>query len=281
MKYCVLYNPKSGGKGRGKDPAKKLLQILPDDELYYRSMPEIKDFKAFLKEVTDDIIVCGGDGTLNYFINKINGIKYQNHLWYYPTGSGNDFHSDVGEDGSRPYSLDKYIANLPTVHVADKDLKVLNGAGAGLDGFSCAEGERLRRAGRKTINYTLIAIQGFLYKFHPHKITLTVDGKVHHYDHVWLSPIMYGKFFGGGVKIAPRQDRHNGKTLTVVVATCPNVLKIMTVFPKIFKGNHEKHTDIVKIFTGQKIKIELDTNAPFQYDGEVIQSVSSYEMWLD
>ena len=69
-KYYVLFNPYSGN-GKGEEYARKLNSIL-NDELIYFSMPKITDFKKFLSMTKgEDIIICGGDGTLNYFINHI------------------------------------------------------------------------------------------------------------------------------------------------------------------------------------------------------------------
>ena len=45
-----------------------------------------------------DIVLCGGDGTLNRFINDSDGYPYENPLYYYGTGSGNDFLRDLGKE---------------------------------------------------------------------------------------------------------------------------------------------------------------------------------------
>lgn len=284
MKYCVLYNRKSGGKTCGKqhkkDPSKVLINILKNDELYYRSMPEIKDFKAFFNEVKDDIIICGGDGTLSYFLNKIHNLKYKNHLWFFPTGSGNDFCSDIEKDPKKPFPIDEYLKKLATLKVDNKEYVVFNGAGAGIDGYTCAEGERLRKKGKKTINYTLIGLKGLLYDFKPHELDLEIDEKSHHFKNVWFSPIMLGRYFGGGMMVAPMQDRIKNNSLSIIVVSSKNRPRLISIFPKIFKGQHIKYQKIVKVFHGNHIKVTLSHSAPFQYDGEVIENVSSYEMHL-
>lgn len=280
MKYCVLYNPKSGGKGQGKEPAKNLTNILKNDELYFYSMPKIKDFQTFLNKIRDDIIICGGDGTLSYFLNKIHRINYKNHLWFYPTGSGNDFCADLGENGKKPFLIDKYLKNLITLKINNKEYVVFNGAGAGIDGYTCAEGERLRKKGKKTINYTLIGLKGLLYAFKPHDIKLEIDKKSYYFKNVWFSPVMLGKYFGGGMMVAPMQNRLKSNSLSIIIVTTKNRARLISIFPKIFKGQHIKYQKIVKVLHGNHIKITLNRPTPFQYDGEVIGNVSSYEMYL-
>ena len=54
---------------------------------------------------------------------------------------------------------------------------------------------------------------------------ITVDGETFEYDNVWLAPSMKGKFYGGGMMIAPSQDRKN-KTLSVVIYKCKSIYDI-------------------------------------------------------
>ena len=77
--------------------------------------------------------------------------------------------------------------------------------------------------------------------------------------------------------VTPAQDRLNeGRDLSVVVVTCRSRLKLLTIFPKIFKGNHVKHTDVFKAFTGKDVKVEFDRPIALQVDGETVLGVTSY-----
>ena len=52
-------------------------------------------------EGDDSIIICGGDGTLNRFVNAIYDLNTDKEILYYAAGSGNDFLRDIdGVDGS-------------------------------------------------------------------------------------------------------------------------------------------------------------------------------------
>ena len=88
---------------------------------------------------------------------------------------------------------------------------------------------------------------------------------------------MQGKYFGGGVMIAPHQDRLNAdNTVSVVVVSCKSRLKLITVFPSIFKGKHLKYTDIVHVFTGKSVSVEVDEPSALQVDGDPMTGVTSY-----
>ena len=157
MKYYFLFNPLAG---KGKAESLFDAQTSGDDEVVCVDMTEIKDYSAFVSSVEKDdiIIVCGGDGTLNRFVNNIDGLGVKNEILYFPAGSGNDFMKDlnrVQEDGS--FRVNDYIKTLPTVTIKGKDYRFLNGVGFGVDGFVCTEGDRMRSRGKK-VNYTTLAV---------------------------------------------------------------------------------------------------------------------------
>ena len=117
MTTHVLYNELSGN-GTGKTKAEDVKKFLNGKETVFEDVRKITDYNSFfaaLKE-DDEIILCGGDGTLNHFINDTEGMTYENPLYYYPTGSGNDFWNDLGktaEDG--PERIEKYLKDLMPV----------------------------------------------------------------------------------------------------------------------------------------------------------------------
>jgi len=103
-----------------------------------------------------------------------------------------------------------------------------------------------------------------------------VDGVTKEYKNVWILPTMKGKFYGGGMKVAPDQDRNDpeGKVTTVVVHGALR-LKILINFPKIFAGKHTS-LPIVDILKGKEISVEYDKPTALQIDGETIRDVLGY-----
>lgn len=276
-KYYVLFNPYSGN-GKGEEYARKLSSIL-NDELIYFSMPKITDFKKFLSMTKgEDIIICGGDGTLNYFINHTDGIKYKNNILYYSTGSGNDFYNDVFKGkGEGPHLINEYLKDLPTVIVKGKEYKFINGVGYGIDGYCCEMGDLHRKKSTKPVNYTKIALKGLLYDYKPTNAIVTVDSVKHAYKKVWLAPTMNGRCYGGGMMIAPYQNRLNSdRSLTVVVLHGMIKLKVLTAFATVFKGEHVRFKKIVDLYTAHEVKVEFDRPVALQIDGETILGVTEY-----
>ncbi len=276
----VLYNPIAGG-GKGFENAKKLETLLPQKKLLYRDMTEITDYGAFFGTVRadDEIILCGGDGTLNRFINATDSLQIQNPILYYATGNGNDFlrDLDIKEDG--PVRINGYIKDLPSVTVNGKRYRFLNGVGYGIDGYCCEVGDKKREQSDKPVNYTSIAIQGLLYGYKPSAAVVTVDGRTRRYQKVWIAPTMYGRYYGGGMMPAPEQRRENPEhKVSLAVIHDSGKLRTLCVFPSIFQGKHVSHTSIVDVLSGHSITVEFDRPSPLQIDGETVLNVKKYDV---
>lgn len=280
-KYFVLYNPFSNNK-RGGEETKLIEKILPHAEFTYGDMEEISDMAEFFAGLPEDVkvVVSGGDGTINNFANRVSGIKLKHEVYYFATGTGNDFLTDIGGEKGTLVHVNKYVENLPVVEVKGKKYKFVNNVGFGIDGYCCEVGDKKRAAGDQKINYTAIAIGGLLGGYKRVKAKVTVDGVTREYKNVWLAPTMNGRFVGGGMMACPNQDRLNDAGIvSVLVMHHPSKLKTLTVFPSIFKGEHVKHTKMVEQFTGYEVEVEFDLPTALQIDGETITNVTSYKVW--
>lgn len=279
--YHILYNPYASS-GKGEEKAKELSRMLEKSSITYHDMTKIEDLQGFINSLDKDesIVICGGDGTLNRFINSVDTDKTENEIYCYCTGSGNDFLRDINmADKNEPVRITQYLKNLPTVKVKNKRYKFLNNASFGLDGYCCEEADRQRSKKGKSSAYALIAIKALLGAYKPRNATVIVDGIKKEYKKVWLAPTMNGRFFGGGLMSAPGQDRLNEKhTVSVVVMYGSSRLKSLLVFPSMFKGKHIKRTEMIEVLEGHEISVRFDKPASMQIDGETILDVVRYDV---
>lgn len=278
----ILFNPLSDNR-HGEQNAKKITEYIKSEELEFVDITKL-DIPEYLNSAPakDKIIIAGGDGTVHYIINELDGKAPAHPLYYFPTGCGNDFKTDIKDKNSDDIILlNEYLNDLPTVSVdGGKRIYFFNGIGFGIDGYCCEEGDKLKKQTDKPINYAAIAIKGMLKYFKQRSAEVTVDGKKYEYKHVWLVPTMNGRFYGGGMNIAPGQDRLNPKrTLSTVVFRCKSKLKTLMVFPSIFKGKHIEHKKIVDVLTGHEITVKFDRPTPLQIDGETYLNVTTYSVF--
>lgn len=280
MKTYILYNPLAGS-GNGAAEAEKLAAGY-EGEVKCLDMTTLAGYTDLLAplDAQDRVVICGGDGTINRFVNDTEGIDIKCELLYFAVGTGNDFLKDLGkESGCAPFDLKPYIKDLPFVEVNGMKRRFLNGIGYGIDGYCCEVGDKLKAAGEKHINYTGIAIKGLLFHYKPSTATVTVDGKSYTYKKAWIAAAMNGRYYGGGMKTAPDQDRlGEEQSLTLVVMYGKGKLKTLVVFPSIFKGEHIKHTEMVAVHKGKEITVSFERPTALQIDGETVLNVSSYSV---
>ena len=269
MKY-YLYNPLSNNG---------ISQDIPGVDVIDATKLDYPEFFAELKE-DDEVVLIGGDGTINYLINHVDVSGIKNNIYIYGNGTGNDFLNDINEKPGKEILLNPYLTNLPTAWVNGKAYKYINNMSFGIDGYCCEEADRIKaKKPNKKINYTAIAIKGLLFDFKPRHAWIEVDGKEYEFDNVWLAPAMKGRYCGGGMMLAPGQDRM-GDHLTVIVYTCPSKLKSLKNFPRIFEGTHVELTDMTKVITGNKIHVRFSRPCAVQIDGETILNVTEYSAEL-
>lgn len=278
MKQYVLYNPHAGN-GTAEEAARKLAAEAPDTSVLL-DMTAIDNYASLLSEVAadDTLTLCGGDGTLNRFVNDTDGMTIPCEVLYLAVGSGNDFLRDLDKtpDGT-PVNITKYIQNLPVTVVKGKKYRFLNNVGYGIDGYCCEAGDEQKAKSSKAVNYTSIAIKGLLFHYKPKNAVITVDGKEYRFKKVWLAPTMKGRYYGGGMMAAPAQDRlaDDGK-LSVLVFHDTGKIRTLIIFPSLFKGEHIKHEKYVTILSGYDVKVSYDAPAAVQIDGETIKDVMEY-----
>ncbi len=275
MQY-VLYNELSNN-GKGKECLDKVKDKITGE---FEPVNVVGlDPKEFVSKLTSDdlVILCGGDGTLNKFANNTADLTIPCDILLFPSGTGNDFYRDIKEnyDDSEMPSIKKFITNLPTVTINGNTYRFLNGIGFGVDGVCCEMADDMKAAGAEKIDYTGLSIKIVLFKFKCPHSWITVDGETIEYKKTWIASAMNGRYYGGGMKAAPEQDRL-GDSLTCMVFKDKGRIGTLMGFPAIFKGEHVNNKKLVAIRTGKEITVKFDRPTSLQIDGETVRGVTEY-----
>lgn len=277
MKYAILYNPHSCGE-KGLKIAKEIEKLMGDHSYSYIDLTSIDSLDEFIDNLSPDtdVILTGGDGSLNSFVNNVQNPN--RNIYFYASGSGNDFARDISfKKRTTPICINEYIRNLPTANIDGKEYKFINCIGSGMDGYCCGEVERLRALNKRRANYLYAAIKALIYAYRPCTAHITADGKEYTFKNAWLVPVMNGRYFGGGFMAAPDQNRLNpNKTLSLVAMHSRNFFKIVAAFLLLMKGKHVKLKSMITIIEGHEFKIKLDRPATLELDGETIPNISEY-----
>ena len=275
MNY-LAYNKRAGSVSddKIKEVVEKFKDKFPNMELVDEDNTSLNELNDKLAE-DDNVLLIGGDGTVNFFANLWFDVKVKGNWYIYSAGTGNDFLTDVeAEDGFA--KLNDYMVNLPKVTANGITKRFVNNVGFGVDGDVCIIADKKKDKGKK-IDYAKITIGLILFKFKKRKCTVKVDGKEYSFKNTFIAPVMNGRFYGGGIKSAPNQDRMGDK-VTLVIMTGKSRLLTLIRFTKTFTGEHTKYTKQVKLFEGKEIEVTFDKPCGLQYDGEVIKDVTTYKV---
>ncbi len=239
---------------------------------------DVAEFCRGLSE-KDRILIRGGDGTLHNFANNACGVEFPCKVSMIRSGTGNDFLNDIGQMNSVDLmDIREYLRGLPKVSFKGKELCFVNGVGLGVDGSVCHEVEIFKaKHPNNKANYTAIAIRELGLKYKRPNARITVDGMTYCYDKVWAVSTMKGRYYGGGMMIAPSQNRNSGK-VSVIIMHGGSRVKTLSVFSKIKNGGHVKHKDMVDVIQGYDVKVEFDAPCDLQVDGEVYVGIMKYSV---
>ncbi len=275
----ILFNP-NANNGQG---AEGLDAVIADaGKRCPNGSPELvdvtrQDAAALLLGLSpdDEAIVCGGDGTLHYLVNGLDGAVPAAPVYVWRMGTGNDFLRDVLDGkNAQMVRLNEYVKNLPSCQVNGRRRRFLNNASLGLDGQVCELGEQEKARLGRPVNYIRLTLRLLFRDFHPFSATVTVDGESRSYERVWVASVFNGRFVGGGQKLAPDQDRLSDKLCCVVLHGMGRVGALFKL-PKALAG---KHTGIPQcdVHFGRDIAVTVDAPASLNLDGEPLGRVSGY-----
>ncbi len=229
-----------------------------------------------------NIVVLGGDGTLNEVVNGITDFD-QVLLGYIPSGSSNDLARSLRipkdplkalENVLKPTSfkyLDYGMISFP--EAMDVPRKFCCSSGMGYDAEVCVEVQasplkkRLNRFGAGKLIYLAIAIKQLM-TLKSIDVTLYADGiKKGTYQNVFLMSAMIHKYEGGGLMIAPAADPTDGK-LSVCLAHGLGRMKALLLLPTLVIGKHHKFKGI-ETFHCHNLEIIANRETAVHTDGEV------------
>jgi diacylglycerol kinase family enzyme len=267
MNYLIIHNPLSFNR-RSKWTTARIVRFFKKNGIPFilRSTFKIDDLMAFLKanpSITD-IVYCGGDGTINYMINHVDVGVIQPRIHFAQSGSGNDFLRSLKPLGKGDIRIGNAVTDVGTV-------KFVNGCGIGIDGFICHFVNADKH--KNKLSYMINAFRGFT-RFHPVRMTVTVDGVATEFPRAYFAAVQNGRYFGGGMKVAPAADPRSD-TFQIVVAHSISRFLLSFLFMTIYSGLHLRFRRYVTLLVGKKIDIKVDRPQYFQNDGEVLENVSS------
>lgn len=235
--------------------------------------------RAFLQEGGREIVVLGGDGTINEVVSGCIAedgrqvLADEITLGVIHQGTGGDLARGLG----LPTRLDAAIAVACTGEPKPVDVGVatfrtdgdgaatrafvgVSNVGMGAEVVERVTG-RLKRLGNN--GAFAAATVACLLRNRARPVTVTVDGTRHDLSIVDLI-VANNRFMGGGMLVAPDAQIDDGR-FDVVLISAANAARLVATFPRIYRGTHVQHP-LVRVERAREVVVE----APGDGEGVVL-----------
>ncbi|MCR5653835.1 MAG: diacylglycerol kinase family lipid kinase [Ruminococcus sp.] len=279
MKHLFIIN-KTAGKGESFGDVLAQLDKINSEDIVIkyteRAGHATELARAFVRECGDFVRVyaCGGDGTVN---EAISGIYDLDNCAFapIPTGSGNDFIRSFDCKKEDFLNVEKMM-NGKEVCV---DLLKCNdriSCNSVTIGFDCAVAKNVEKFKKKMLISSSFAyklsIFYCLFNGRKHNFKIIVDGEeCKNYGTYLLSLCAKGKYYGGGIKCAPRADNSDGMIDLLIIPTV-GVIKFIGLLPSFTKGEHldNPKADFITHKKCREVEYISETPVEIGVDGEIL-----------
>ena len=225
MHRLFIVNPNASG-GRA-------LSKIQSMKLYEHGRVLITKYPGHAEELAreggyDEIVSVGGDGTAHEVLNGIMKSGQDIIFSAIPGGTGNDFLRNFGpviEENGEVTRVDVgYIPELDEYFLNTSDM-----------GFATRVVRQTVAKPFRRLTYVLSVLSNLI-KFHPEWMEFSIKGKDYS-GYFFQLDICNGRFYGGGMKISPFSELHDGK-LDILFSPPLKRREVISLLPKIYEGRH-------------------------------------------
>jgi diacylglycerol kinase (ATP) len=241
--------------------------------------PECDEVRLALAAKPDCVLLFGGDGTLNRYLELL--LEAQIPLLMIPTGSGNDFAMANGVTRASDALIvftDWLVDKATTCHCDIASLIVSDASGdrqkkyfsccvnVGLDADAVLHANRLPNWLKARGGYVIGALQAML-SFRPQQYEITANGESQTKT-LWFIAALNTPTYGGGLKIAPHASITDQK---LELASCGpvNRLDLLRHLPRLASGNVRDIT-FLDWQSVRNLSVTTATPQPVAADGELM-----------
>ena len=230
------------------------------------------------------VLVAGGDGTLNEVASGLlaAGLGGYAQIGVLPLGTGGDFARSAG----MPLRMDDAIAALKQANPRAIDAGricyrdgalnettsyFVNVASFGISGLTDQlVNQTTKRFGGK-VSFLAGTLKA-LVRYRAAPVSVRVDGTLMHDGPLMIAAAANGRWFGGGMHVAPEARLDDGLLDIVLVPEHPK-LKLISKLPLLYSGRH-LDDPICSFLRGREIEAEAEPGAVLlDIDGEPLGSL--------
>lgn len=293
-KWTLILNPHAGG-GKGKRDRQQIEKLLLENGFRYQLLISeyakhaIQLAKQAVENGAKNIIIAGGDGTLN---EVVNGVFQQNKyppeeitIGVIPVGTGNDWIKTYGI----PNNYEAAIEKIKERKTFRQDIGILTfsengkeqvryflnmaGFGFGFDALAAYKANQLKEKGRSGFMVYLQSLVAAYLQYQTRKVKISLDGKELE-NLIFSVSVAIGKYNGGGMMQAPGAVPNNG-IFEVTLIKKIGAWGILTNLVGLYNGTYIKDKR-VSSYQAKEVFISSENPMPGEVDGESLGKSQFY-----
>ncbi len=233
-----------------------------------------------IKKGYKKIIAVGGDGTVNEVVNGFfedgNIIDSEVSLGVISRGTGCDLIRTLEIPKDYPGAVDVLLkGNLKTIDLiraqylnGNKEVQrryCVNISDVGLGGYVAQRVNHTSKSGGGLWSYLRGTVLSIL-KYRRNTGTIIIDGEKIHEGNFSIVAAANGRYFGGGMELAPMAQIDDGYINTIMLINMGK-LELLMNLPKVYKGTHIGHPKI-KHYKAKELEVDSKESLPLEIDGE-------------
>ena len=226
------------------------------------------------------IVVVGGDGSVNEAVNGFfeddQPIGTEVVLAVWPVGTGCDFARTIGMSGvsidqSFASATDRRVdvgkASFTSLQGRSESRYFLNIASFGSSGLVAQKVNTTHKLLGGKLSFYFGTLRGLL-GYQNQRVRLMIDDKTDETMLINTVAVANGRYFGGGMMIAPHA-LHDDGALDIVVVGDIGMMTFLKDSPLLYRGTHLAQP-YIRSFRGRIVKVEPlgDTPVLLEFDGE-------------
>jgi diacylglycerol kinase (ATP) len=282
-KIIYLINPISGDQAKA-NLEQLIRQKTRERKIDFEILPtsSVGDYQSLVKKIrqekVSDVVVCGGDGTVNAVASALRGMAV--NIGIVPLGSGNG----LAFAAKIPKPIGKALDIVFNGKSRFIDAFEINGqfscmlCGMGFDASVAHEFAKQKRRGLQT--YIKVSALQF-FKAKPYPFTIHLTDKTFDTEAFYIS-IANSNQFGNHITIAPQASLSDGLLDIVIVKKMSKLMLPFSMISQVTGNNHLQYgTDYLKnkhilYFQTPSLSIHNPGLAPFHIDGDPFETAAEF-----
>ncbi len=286
-KMFIIVNPVSANKATEKEWPRFKSILLEKGYEFEAAVTEYPGHatelsRKALKSGFGTIMSVGGDGTMNEVVNGFfeggQPLAPDSRLAVFSRGTGCDFIKALG--------MEKGIESLLEVLDRNKEKQVdvgrvcftdnsaeklntryfLNVADIGIGAETANRVNRHSKRLKGFLSFLLSAVSTII-QYKNKALEVVIDDRLVLKEKMNSVIIANGRYFGGGMKVAPDALLDDGLFDIIILGNLSKV-DLIKSFPLIYEGRHLTHPK-VKLYKGSKVLVKSEGKGLLEVDGEI------------